>query len=235
MQASGAEAMVGVISQSLSTMLERIDFCRNLGVRKFQISLPSWGALTDAEVATFFREVCGRFPDCQFLHYNLMRTKRLITPQQYAQLAAAHPNLAATKNSTDSIDRIQSLMEHAPQLTHFLTETGYLIGSQLGECGLLASIATNHAACQAYFEAGQKKDLPKLLEWHGEITRLISALISAAGPDCHIDSAFDKMLWKLTDERFPLRLLPPYQGASDEGFRQFADAVRTQTPRWLPG
>ncbi|MFO0919930.1 MAG: dihydrodipicolinate synthase family protein [Planctomycetaceae bacterium] len=234
MKAGGAEAMVGVISLSLATILERIDFCRKLGVRLFQISLPSWGALTDAEVGAFFQEVCGRFRDCQFLHYNLLRTKRLITPQHYAEMAAVHPNLVATKNSTDSLDRIQGLLEQAPQLTHFLTETGYLMGSQLGECGLLASVATNHAACRSYFEAGRQQDLAKLWEMQGEISRLISALIAAAGPGCHIDSAFDKMLWRLTDERFPLRLLPPYQGASDAGFREFAEAVRTQTPRWSP-
>lgn len=234
MKAGGAEAMVGVISLSLPTILERIDFCRKLGVRKFQISLPSWGALTDAEAGVFFREVCGRFRDCQFLHYNLLRTKRLITPEQYAELASEHSNLVATKNSTDSMDRITGLIEKAPQLTHFLTETGYLFGSQIGECGLLASIATNQSACKSYFEAGQKRDLPRLLELHGEISQLITALVSTAGPNCHIDSAFDKMLWKLSDERFPLRLLPPYQGASDEGFRTFVEAVRTQLPRWLP-
>ena len=234
MRAGGAEAMVGVISLSLPTILQRIDFCRTLGVRKFQISLPSWGALTDAEVGVFFRDVCGRFRDCQFVHYNLMRTKRLVTPQQYAELAAAHPNLVATKNTTDSIARLKGLMELSPQLQHFPGEDGYIYASQLGECGLLASIATNHAACRSFFEAGQRGDLPTLLELHGEIAKLIAALIRAVGPNCHIDSAFDKMLWKLQDERFPLRLLPPYQGATDEGFRQFAQAVRTQTPRWAP-
>ena len=215
-------------------MLERIDWCRELGIRKFQVSLPSWGALTDAEVGMFFREVCGRFRDCQFLHYNLMRTKRLVTPEQYVELAAEHPNLVATKNSTDCMDRLKGLIELAPQLQHFLSETGYLFASLVGECGLLASISTNHAACRSFFEAGQKRDMPKLLELHAEISKLIAALIGAAGPNCHIDSAFDKMLWKLSDERFPLRLLPPYQGPTDEGFRQFAEAVRTQTPRWLP-
>ena len=101
MRAGGAEAMVGVISLSLATIQERIELCRGMGIRRFQISLPSWGALTDAEVGTFFREVCGRFRDCQFLHYNLLRTKRLVTPEQYALLAAEHKNLVATKNSTD--------------------------------------------------------------------------------------------------------------------------------------
>jgi hypothetical protein len=99
---------------------------------------------------------------------------------------------------------------------------------------LLASIATNHGACKAYFDAGQRRDLKTMLELYDEISKLVAALIAAAGPNCHIDSAYDKMLWKLCDERFPLRLLPPYQGATDEGFRQFAEAVRTQTPRWRP-
>jgi len=49
MRAGGAEAMVGVISLSLPTMIERIEFCRRLGIRRFQVSLPSWGELTDAE------------------------------------------------------------------------------------------------------------------------------------------------------------------------------------------
>ena len=234
MRAGGAEAMVGVISLSLPTMIERIEFCRTLGVRRFQISLPSWGELTDAEVGVFFREVCGRFRDCQFLHYNLMRTKRLITPEQYAALAAEHPNLVATKNSTDSMLRLEGLLRLSPDVQHFVSENGYVYASQIGECGLLASVATNHAACRAFFEAGQRRDLPKLLELHSEISQLIDALTRAAGPNCHIDPAFDKMLWKLQDERFPLRLLPPYQGSTDEGFRQFAEAVRTQTPRWMP-
>src|SRR5690349_13782987 len=81
MKAGGAETMVGVISNSLPTMQERIDWCRKLGVKRFQISLPNWGPLTDAEVGTFFQEICGKFRDCQFLHYNLLRAKRLIMPE----------------------------------------------------------------------------------------------------------------------------------------------------------
>ena len=62
MRAGGAEPMVGVISLSLETILERIAFARdNLGVRLFQISLPSWGALEDAEVRTFFDTVLGTY------------------------------------------------------------------------------------------------------------------------------------------------------------------------------
>src|SRR5689334_6233448 len=84
MRSVGAEPMAGVISLSLPTIIERIETARGIGVKQFQISLPSWGACTERDVFDFFQQVCGRFPDCQFLHYNLMRTKRLVTPREYA-------------------------------------------------------------------------------------------------------------------------------------------------------
>src|SRR5438874_2505130 len=56
MREAGSEPMVGAISPSLSTILDRIERAGKLGVRQFQISLPSWGALSDKELATFFQE-----------------------------------------------------------------------------------------------------------------------------------------------------------------------------------
>src|SRR5690606_3617587 len=123
-----------------------ISVAREIGFRSFQISLPSWGALTWEETRRFFRDICGRFPDCRFLHYNLLRTKRLVTPQEYAILAAENPNLVATKNSTPDMSRIRGLLDHAPQLTHFFTEAGYAYGALTGKCGFLVSIASCHFA-----------------------------------------------------------------------------------------
>jgi dihydrodipicolinate synthase/N-acetylneuraminate lyase len=234
MAAAVAEAMVGVISLSLPTIIERIEMAREMGVRHFQISLPSWGALTDDEVRTFFQAVCGGFLDCKFLHYNLMRTKRLITPELYAELADAHPNFVGTKNCTDSMDRLRGLMRLSPQLQHFPGEVGYMYASQLGECGLLASLASNATALHEFFDAGRRRDLPLLLERYAEIAEIFRELIAAVGPNAHIDSAYDKVLWKLQDERFPLRLLPPYVGATDVAFQRFAEFVRTKCPRWSP-
>lgn len=234
MRGARAEPMVGVISLSLSTIVERIELCRRIGIRQFQISLPSWGALTDDEVRVFFRETCGRFGDCRFLHYNLLRAKRLIAPQQYGELADEHPNFVATKNTTDSLLRLKELLERAPQLQHFPGEAGYVYASQLSECGLLASLATNPAACHEFFEAGRRRDLPTLLARHAEIARVFEELIAAVGPGEHIDGAYDKVLWKVCDERFPLRLLPPYTGATDAAYQRFAGFLRTQVPRWAP-
>ena len=236
MRAGGAEPMVGVISLSLETMLQRIAFARHsLGVRRFQISLPSWGALEVAEVRTFFDVVLGQFADCEFLHYNLLRAKRLVSADEYALIAADHPNLVATKNSTDSMLRIRDLIEKVPTVQHFLNEHGFVYGSLVGECGLLISLGTlNLHMGQRYFAAGQRHDLTTLLGMEAELTRLSEKFHeSVSGGRTLIDGAYDKVLWWLHDNRFPLRMLPPYQGAAPTGAQAFATFVRENYPAWV--
>ncbi len=225
--------MVGVISLSLPTIIERIERAREMGVRHFQISLPSWGSLSDRELKIFFQETCGRFPDCSFLHYNLMRAKRLVTADEYAVLANEHPNLLATKNSTDSMERIRELMRKAPQLQHFFTETGYSYGSQVGECGFLISVASIHfAEARRYFEAGRSRDFQTLLRQQGELSEIINRIVGIGSGEAHMDGAYDKVFCRIHDPKFPLRLLPPYSGLSDETFQKMTALIDHNYPRW---
>ena len=237
MRAGDAEPMVGVISLSMATIVRRIAFARDaLGVSLFQISLPSWGALEPTEARAFFDTVLDRFADCQFLHYNLLRARRLVTADEYASIAADHPNLVATKNSTDSLQRVRDLIDGAPTLQHFLNERGFLYGSIIGECGLLISLASiNLAAGQRYFAAGQARDIPTLVRMEGELHQIGRELHALVGAGLErIDGAYDKVLWRLHDERFPLRLLPPYQGAPEVAADAFLAVLRDRFPTWAP-
>lgn len=220
-QESQVTPMVGLISLSLPTIIERIERCHALGYRLFQLSMPSWGALNDREVDRFFAETCGRFPDCQFHHYNLMRTKRLLTSVEYRRLAAAHPNLIAVKNSTTDPAVIADLMTMTPRLRFYITEFGYAIARKTHDLGLLISLATIHPGRAKRFVAGTDAQRAADLE---ELKGVIAGL-KAAGDKFHIDGAYDKMLYRMTDPTFPLRLLPPYASASEGDFEVFKAAV----------
>lgn len=233
MQAGGAEPMVGIIQLSLGTMQERIRRCRDQGVTRFQISLPSWAALSDRELFLFFDSVCDMFQDCQFMHYNLPRTKRLVTGKEYGRLAAAHPNLVATKNCGDSLSLIQGLIEQAPQLQHFLSETGYVYGSLFGECSILASFIMNWPRLQALLAAGNRRDIATTTSINREINIVIQTLFEAV-PDSRIDGSYDKLFEKMYDQEVPLRLLPPYVGSSDEEFHAFVRLLGARLPEWIP-
>ena len=237
MVAAGAEPMVGVISLSHATIMRRITFARDdLGVRQFQVSLPSWGALEDVEVRGFFDAVLGNFEDCQFLHYNLLRTKRLVTAAEYAAVASEHPNLVATKNSTDSMQRVRDLLTVASDLRHFVGERAFAYASLFGEPGLLISLATTNLSMgREFFAAGQARDVARLFEMDSQLHAIADQFLRTIGAgSAPIDGAYDKVLWWLHDRRFPLRLLPPYQGAAEGAAREFLEFLQRRYPEWAP-
>ena len=83
-----------------------------------------------------------------------------------------------------------------------------------------------------FFGVDVRSDVDDELRFHlEEKTR---DLIATVGDAAHIDGAFDKILWRLHDQRFPLRLLPPYQAASAECFERFRTLVVNRYPRWTP-
>jgi dihydrodipicolinate synthase/N-acetylneuraminate lyase len=225
-QEESVTPMLGIISLSLSTIVERIAWGRSLGFREFQLSLPAWGALNDKELATFFAETCGRFPDCVFHHYNLARTQRVLTTADYRRLIAAHPNFVAVKASVSDPAVIRELMTLTPQLQFFFTERGYVEARRLGACGLLISIASvNYEEARAFVEG----DDAYRTEAFASLQEVGKKLKEVCAGRYHIDGAFDKMLFRVSDPSFPLRLLPPYEGASETEFDAFRCGL---PPRW---
>jgi len=233
----GVEPMVGVISLSTMTALDRIERAMALGIRRFQVSLPSWGTLVEGEVRSWADTVLGRFPTGRFVQYDLRRAGRLMEPATYAAIAADHANLVGTKNGTWDVLRILALHRDAPMLRHFLTEMGYPFGCAVGRPGLLMSVSgANPAAGIRFFESGVRGDLGELLARQGELVAIEAALERAAGGSgAHMDGAFERMLHRLVDERFPMSQLPPYASVPEEGYRAFRDWLAATHPRWLPG
>ena len=186
--------MVGVISLSLSTIIGRIERARAMGFRAFQLSLPSWGALTDREVEVFFAETCGRFRDCRFLHYNLGRTKRLLSGDDYAGLQAAHPNLVAIKTGAPDRAVQVDLLEKAPQLQFFFTEMNYARVRDQYECGYLISLGiVNFTRARQFFQARGKA----LQGFKEELEEVHRVLMQAVGDVNIIDGGYDKLIYKV--------------------------------------
>jgi dihydrodipicolinate synthase/N-acetylneuraminate lyase len=213
------QPMVGMISLSMGQILDRIHFAHKLGIRNFQISLPSWGALNDDEMMEFFRRVGEEFPEAKFLHYNLPRAKRIVTGREYRGIADVVPNLVATKNSTSDYSRVADLMTHVPDLQHCFLENSFAFGCLFGECSLLSSlILLFPKLTHQFFALGRTCQIPGLMEMHKTINQIIPSLIGHI-TEQHIDGAYDKVFVWLRDPTFPLRLLPPYRGLSEEEAR----------------
>jgi dihydrodipicolinate synthase/N-acetylneuraminate lyase len=228
--------MVGVIALSTANYLERLAFAYEVGFRVFQISMPAWGALNDQEVMTFFRDVCGAFPEAKFLHYNLPRTKRVLEGSDYRKLIDAVPNLVATKNTGGGLDRAANLMTHAAELQHFFGEQNFPHGCMYGECSLLSSFGPmSPQKTKELFRAGRERDLVTVFELQKEFHEMMHALLGPLLAEGRIDGAYDKLLVRLGGlEEMPLRLLSPYQGFSEEQYAACKRVMQERFAGWLP-
>jgi dihydrodipicolinate synthase/N-acetylneuraminate lyase len=230
----GVHPQVGVIGLSTANIVERIAIAHAAGFRTFQISLPSWGALNDVELVTFFTDVCGAFPDAQFLHYNLPRAKRVLNGADYRRLVDAVPNLVATKNTGGGSQRAADLMRNAPELQHFFGEDNFMAGCMFGECSLLASFGPMvPRKTWEYFEAGRTRQLDALLRLHHGFLDLLGDLFAPLLAQERIDGAYDKLIVRLGGlEQMPLRLLSPYQGFGEEEYQVCKQILHQKYADW---
>lgn len=231
----GVQPMVGVIGLSTAQIVERVEYAHDVGFRTFQISLPSWGPLADDEVLRFFADTCGRFPDARFLHYNLPRTKRVLTGRDYVPIIAAVPNLVATKTTGGGISAAEELVRDAGELQHFMGEGNFPHGSMFGECSLLSSYGElTPARTRDLFEAGRTRDAGTLMHLQHEFQAMGTGLWAAPAPGPHMDGAYDKMLVKLGMlPDFPLRLLSPYRGYTEDDYRACRRYLDEHWADWL--
>ena len=227
--------MVGIIGLSTANIVERTAIAHDIGFRVFQTALPSWGALNDSEVMTFFRDLCGAFADSQFLHYNLPRAKRVLGGADYQRLIEAVPNLVATKTTAGGIEAASDLMRHASELQHFFGERNFPHGCMYGECSLLASFApmAPHKT-RELFEAGRSRHVEKLFTLQHGFLDMSTDLFGSLRGENRIDGAFDKMIVRLGGlEDMPIRLLSPYQGFSEEQYQVCEAVIHERYPDWI--
>lgn len=215
----GILPQVGVIGLSTPAIRERIDAAYDLGFRQFQISLPCWGALNDRELMRFFKDVCLAYPEAGFLHYNLLRTKRLLTARDYRKIVDEIPNLVATKNTSPDVSHTAALMRGVPELQHFFGEASFPTGCLYGECSLLSSFAPLFPARTIeLFDHACAGRMEALFQAHTKYMSAIHEVIEPMVREPLIDGAYDKTLLRLGGFPMPLRLLSPYVAVPEETY-----------------
>ncbi|MBN2883812.1 MAG: dihydrodipicolinate synthase family protein [Clostridia bacterium] len=223
----GFTPMVGLIDLSVPRMVEKLEIAYSMGVREYQFSLPSWGPLNDHEVDSFFKSLLGSYPDCTFLNYDLGRTKRFLEPRELFRLAEKHSNFAAVKYTRGLPEDFNEIASSGTPLQFFVTEQNFMELSRLTECGLLMSVGNADLKRAVRFVKLCHEGCHGEAQVHLDIFMQIRDKLKEAVDFQAIDSAYDKLFTKLAVEEFPLRLLPPYQFASDEKFNTFRQAVNS--------
>jgi dihydrodipicolinate synthase/N-acetylneuraminate lyase len=219
--ADEARPMVGVIGLSTANVVERLRVAHDLGIRAFQISLPSWSPVTDGEVVAWFEAVCGSFPDSVFMHYNTVKSGRLVGGSLYRQVVERVPNLVATKTMTSDLGVVASVVRDAPELMHFLTEQSIAYGGLFGQVALLGTFAAlAPEQSWALFESVRNGRHAQAAEIGSWFERLHHTIFDPLMVDRRVDGAYDKTIERLSKGMadFPLRMLSPYRTISELEF-----------------
>ena len=229
----GITPMVGVIGQSTANVVERLRIAYRAGFRHFQISLPSWGMLDESETMRFFRDVCGAFPDSKFLHYNLLRSRRLLGAAEYRRITDEVPNLVATKNTGTTVAGTAELMRVVPELQHFFGEAMFPTGCLFGECSLLSSFGPMMPSkTRQFFESGRARQIERLFVLQAEYLAAIAEIQRPVQGTNRMDGAYDKMWVRLGGVPMPLRLLSPYESFSEEVLEQCRQILVERYSDW---
>lgn len=223
MSGDGLKPMVGLIDMSVSRMIEKLEIAYSHGIREYQFSLPNWGPLNNDEVFEFFDALLPKYQDCKFLNYDLKRTKRFLEPEELFELALLHPNFAAVKYTRGEESDFTAIAASGTPLQFFVTEKNFLNLSKLTECGLLMSISNIDLGLATEFymdcKGGNFDKAQVIMDKLWEIrTGMIDSIDFPA-----IDGVYDKLYTKYNVRDFPLRLLPPYQCASENAFEKFVE------------
>jgi dihydrodipicolinate synthase/N-acetylneuraminate lyase len=225
----GIFAQVGVIALSTANVLERVQIAYDAGFRTFQISLPCWGTLNDREILRFFRDVCGAYPDSGFLHYNLLRSGRLLQPADYRRLTDEIPNLVATKNTSPNAAFAAELMRTVPELQHFFGEATFPTACLHGECSLLSSFAPLFpSATQRLFDLGRERKVEELFNLQRDYLSAVWTIIAPMMRQQYMDGAYDKVLARLGGFPMPLALLSPYEAVPEDIYLECRQILERQ-------
>lgn len=224
---------VGIIGLSTANVLERINIAYDTGFRMFQISLPCWGTLNNREILRYFHDVCGAYPDAQFLHYNLARSKRLLTAVDYRCIADEVHNLVATKNTSPNISFITELMRIVPELQHFFGEATFPTAACYGECSLLSSFAPLFpSATLKLFELARTQQIEKLFTLQRDYLSAVWTTIAPMMATERMDGAYDKVLMRLGGFPMPLRLLSPYESVTEDIYAECEQVLKERFASW---
>jgi len=218
--------MVGIIELSPDRANEKIDIAYSYGIRDFQFSLPPWHELTYDEIVEFMNQILPKYPDCRFVNYNTLRTKRFIEPDELFNLAKLYENFVGVKYTRGTKQDFEKISNKDTPLQFFLTEKNFAKLSETTNCSLLISIGnldldlTNefYLKCISNRHSEITDYINKINIIHDAMFKIVNTKI--------IDGAYDKLYVKYNLPNFPIRLLKPYKYVSEEQFNEFRKVVR---------
>lgn len=100
----------GISSNIIAESISFAKFCADHAVDAVAATLPSYYALTEAQMKIYFETLADAIP-IPLIIYNIPATTHMSIPLQLIDVLSHHPNIIATKDSERSEERLQQSLE----------------------------------------------------------------------------------------------------------------------------
>lgn len=227
--------MVSIITTSLAETIERVDYVKSLGINNVMFPLPSWGILRKEEAENYMSCLFSAHPDVNFIHYNHSYLARIrMYADSYSRLAKKHENFVAVKNACCEYVDIRLMAEAETPLLEYYLEFFYPLAMKWGlQPSFLPSImCINRSKALEYYDAVRAGDDATVMKLDRDC-QTIRNLMAEHLPGDRNDCAYDKLLVRLNDPRFPVRLYPPYEPCPEESIEAFFAGLKEKLPHWF--
>jgi dihydrodipicolinate synthase/N-acetylneuraminate lyase len=201
-----------------------------------QILLPPWQPLTDDEVIDFFKAVAEAASGIPLIHYNTLRSKRLLVEQEYAGILPQVPTLIGSKTTISSIPEIRSLLRSGLPMNHFIGGESNLVAETIwGSKGVYSDFANYWPkASLRLFNLCQEKKWEEAIELE---ERYIAFELEGQGPlesRGYTDAAWDKGKAEAAGFlRCKRYIRPPHRSMSSEDIDHLRKVGQKYFAEWM--
>lgn len=238
--AAGMPLQIGCCSDATHKTLRLLEYVASRPeVGAAQVVIPYWMELDDRELYQFFQDLYQACPDLPLVHYNIPRSKRFLSGEDYRRLLDVAPSLIGVKFTTAGtyFSALQASIQTVPELSYFVGEGLLASGMQLGARGCYSSlVATNPAFTLEMYEKSAAGKWEQAIAMQNQATQFFAeaeTFVEARGEGV-CDPVFDKGLSVASGCLVGhQRCRAPYLGWSDDTVQALREWLKKNYPQFI--
>ena len=229
--AVGLPVQIGCGWAHTNGVIERGRIAQANGVGIIQITLPSWIPLHDDEIVRFYGAIGDALPELALIHYNIMRSGRMMTGADFQRAQAVAPNLAGSKHTGGNISLLAEIIDATPDMAHFAVDADIVTGALFGSPGYYSFIANiSPAFSLAMMGACTRGDWVSAANYAKYCLRFFRRWLPMCA-DINSSAALGKIATAAgVFPEMPLFIKEPYTSGTERHVRELRELIRREFP-----
>lgn len=229
--AASLPVQVGCGWSHTNGVIARGQIARLHGVEIIQVTLPAWIPLSDDEIVRFYGAIGAALPELRLIHYNIMRSGRMMNGEDFRRAHEVAPNLAGSKHTGGNMSLLQDIIDATPEMAHFTVDADIVSGVLVGSPGYYSFIAnTSPSFALAMMRACDQGDW-RAAAAHARYCRRFFRRWLALCPDINSSSALAKIATAAGIlPEMPLAIKEPYTSGTERHVRELRALIEREFP-----